>query len=280
MSHQSKLGAVGALLFCLVAGTAVAGPHEFVTFVTRLGGDPETAQPYIDKFLGYLEAETKWTKGSTKGSFITTQKEAQAYINSARPGLGMMEPQLFLELRKKEGLEPLVQVESEDLNTPRLSLVVKDPSYKTLADLKGKRLWTTLADSPQYLSRVVLDGKVDAAKHFQLKQIGQAMKGARAVLRGEADAALLDPGQLDAAKKLEGGSALHSAYDSPPLPPLVVVTFDKALKPNERKTLVQVLLDMCGTVKGGEVCKEMHISKFAPVNSTLLGAAEKRYDQP
>ena len=52
------------------------------------------------------------------------------------------------------------------------------------------------------------------------------------------------------------------------------------MKPDERKKLVKVLLDMCGTPKGGEVCKEMHISKFAPINAPAFVEAQKRYEQP
>lgn len=260
---------------------ALAGPRNFVSFVTRLGGDPEAAQPYIAKFLDTLEGPAGWPKGSTKGNFVTTRKEALAYIESSKPGLGMMEPQLYLELRKSHDLTPIAQVVSPDLASERLHLVVKDPAIQDLAGLKGKRLVTTLADAPQYLSRVVLAGKVDARQHFQtIKGVGQAMKGARAVLRGEADATLLDDEQLAAAQKLEGGAALRSVHDSPALPPLVVVVFGKALKPEEQKKLSKVLTEMCGTPKGGEVCKEMHITKFAPVSSPALADAQKRFEQP
>lgn len=271
---------LGLLAFSVQGAQALAGPRDFVSFVTRLGGDPEAAQPYIAKFLDYLEGPAGWPKGSTKGSFLTTRKEALAYIESSKPGLGMMEPQLYLELRKTHALTPIAQVVSPDLASERLHLVVKDPAIKDLADLKGKRLHTTLADAPQYLSRVVLSGKVDAAQHFQIKGVGQAMKGARALLRGEADATLLDDEQLAAARKLEGGAALRSIHDSPALPPLLVVVFGKALKPEEQKKLSKVLTEMCGTPKGGEVCKEMHITKFAPVSSPALADAQKRYEQP
>ena len=53
-------------------------------------------------------------------------------------------------------------------------------------------------------SNVVFDGKGAAETRFQLKQVGVVTKGIRAVIRGEADATLVDPDQLVEAKKMEG----------------------------------------------------------------------------
>jgi ABC-type phosphate/phosphonate transport system substrate-binding protein len=284
MRLTRKLGpasgfALAAALCLGAVRPAAAGPRDFAIFVTRLGGDADAAQPYIIKFLAFLEEATGWPKGSSKGSFLPTRKEALAYIDGQKPGMGILEPSLYLELRKAHGLEPIVQVISKDLISERLHLVVKDPAIRTLGELKGKRLWTTLGDDPAYLAKVVLDGRVKA-DHFQLRAVGQAMKGVRGVLRGEADATLVDDEQLEAAKKMEGGAALRSIYDSQPLPPMPVVVFGQSMKPDERKKLSKVLLEMCGTPKGGEVCREMHITKFAPVNGAALLGAQKRYEQP
>ncbi len=267
--------AAGAAVLCCTETSAKAGPHDFVIYVTRLGGDPESAQPYIDKFVTYLQAEVGWPKGSAKGAFVDSKKEALAFINQQKPGLGVIEPALYLELRKEQGLEPVAQVLSADLVTEKLHLLVKDPAVRAPMDLSGKTISTLLSDFPEYLSRIVFAGKMP----FAFKHVGQAMKGVRAVLRDESDGTLLDDGQMEAAKKLEGGAALHSVYDASSLPPLPVVAFGKVLKPDERKKLVKVLLDMCGTPKGGEVCKDMHIRKFAPVNTAAFVEAQRRYDQ-
>lgn len=283
MRRNGTLGIVSG--FALAATTlaaarpAAAGPRDFAIFVTRLGGDAEAAQPYITKFLASLEEAMNWPKGSAKGAFLPTRKEALAYIEAQKPGIAILEPSLYLELRKAQALAPIVQVDSQDLVSQKLHVVVKDPALKTLADLKGKRLWTTLGDDPTYLTRVVLNGAVKP-DHFQLKAVGQAMKAVRGVLRGEADAAIVDDEQLAAAQKMEGGAGLRSIQASPALPPMPVVTFGKNVNPADRQLLSKVLVAMCGTPKGGEVCKEMHISKFAPVSTKDLVAAQRRYEQP
>jgi ABC-type phosphate/phosphonate transport system substrate-binding protein len=264
----------------LQPAVALAGPKDFVIYTTRLGGDAEQAKPYIDKFAAYLDKTTGWAAGSAKGVFLPSRKEVLAALPTQKPGFGVLEPSLFLSQQKADGLQVLAQVESTDLNTPKLHVLVKNPAIKTLADLDGKKLWTQLADAPQYLNNVVLDGKGDAATRFQLKQIGVATKGIRAVIRGEADATLVDDEQLAEAKKMEGGADLKTVYTSPALPPLLVVSFGTSLSAADRQSLTKALLGMCATATGKDICKEMHITRFAPAAAALLTTTQKRYGQP
>lgn len=257
---------------------AHAGPKDFAIYATRLGGDSAAAAPYIAKFNAYVEEALKWPKGSLKGVFFDNKREVTGYIKSTRPGLGVLEPQLYFELRAAEKLVPLAQLESKDIVSPKLHVVVKDPALTSLDGLKGKKLWTLLAESPVYLSKVVLAGKVDATTHFSLKRIGTAGKGVRAVLLGSADATVLDDDQLSEAKKMQGGAKLRSIYVSPALPPLPLVAFGTSLPAKDVKALVGVLLKMCSSQKGGPICKDMRITRFAPVNAALFKDAQKRYE--
>jgi hypothetical protein len=256
-----------ATALLLAAAVATAAPRDVAVCVTRLGGDSAAAQPFIDKFLRFLEAATGWPAASAQGSFLLTKKEALDFVASAKPGIGILDPQLFFELRKNLHLTPLLQVESADLVSPRLHVVVKNPAFRGLADLRGKRLWTTLADCPQYLSRVVLDGRVNAGEHFLLKQVGQALKGVRGVLRGDCDATILDDEQLAKAREIAGGKELRVVHTSPALPPIAVAA------------LTTALVAMCDSAPGGPICAEMHIGKFAPVNTALFADTQQRYGE-
>lgn len=270
-------GLGAALLLQTAAG--LAGPKDFAVYSTRLGGDSAQAQPYVDKLAQHLQSTTAWPQGSVKGLFFVSKKDVLAGLDQQKPGFAFVEPQLYFELMGQKP-EVLAAVESAELNTAKLNVVVKDPAYKSLADLKGKKLWTTLADWPRYLGNVILDGKGPADKSFELKQIGAVTKGARAVLRGEADATLLDDQQLEEMKKLEGGAALRTIYSSRKLPTLLVVALGTGLTPAERKALTKALLAMCGTPKGGEVCKEMRITQFVNVDMPTIKAAKEAYDKP
>ncbi len=271
--------ALRGLGLCLGLGLSVAqaGPSDFAIYTLRLGGEPESAQPYIDRMAAEIEKAAGWAKGSAKGRFLTSRKEVQSFLDAQKPGFGILEPWLYFELRQSQKLELLVQVDSADLNSPKLHVVVKDPAWKTLADLKDKKLWTHLADSPTYLSQVVLDGKQAAQTHFQLKQVGSAIKAARAVLRGEADAALLDDEQLAMAQKLEGGAALRALYSSTPQPSVAVVAFGATLPADKQTVLRKALLNLCAGA-GAATCKEMHISKFVAPDNKLFQEAQRRFD--
>jgi ABC-type phosphate/phosphonate transport system substrate-binding protein len=264
----------------LVPRSAAAGPKDFAIFTPGMGGDPETARPYIEKFAQFLDKALGWPPGSAKGTFYVGRKEALSGVASQKPGFGVLEPSLYLELRKGQKAEVLAQVDSPDLNSQHLYVVAKNPAYKSLPDLAGKKLWTTLADSGRYLSNVVLDGKGPAETRFALKQVGIYTKAVRAVLRGEADATVLNDQQLAEAKKMEGGAELRVVYQAPPLPALVVVTLDGGLPGGEAQKLTRVLLQMCGEPAGSEICKQMHIEKFIAANAAVLSAAQKRYEQP
>ncbi|HMU40708.1 MAG TPA: PhnD/SsuA/transferrin family substrate-binding protein [Pseudomonadota bacterium] len=256
-----------------------ATPHDFTIYAIRMGGDATAAKPYVDRFARHLETALGLAEKSANGAFFVSRKEALVAIEQQKPGWAVVEPSLYFELRKQHKVAVLAQVASSDLNTPQIVVVAKDPAFRTLADLNGKRVFTQLADAGKYLSNVVLDGKGAAETRFQLKPVGAIMKGVRAVLRGDADAMLLDPEQLVEAKKLEGGDALRTVYTSEALPGLLVVAFP-SLPLADQKKLGQTLLGLCQTPTGGPVCKEMRIQKFEQANAALLQNTEKRYEKP
>jgi ABC-type phosphate/phosphonate transport system substrate-binding protein len=266
-----------ALAMLLATEVAYSRPRDVAIHVTRLGGNTTLAQPYVDSFLRYVESATGWTPYSMTGSFQISKTGAIAYVAKAKPGIGIIEPPLYFENRHAWQLQPILQTESKKLVSDRLHVVVKDPAIRVLTDLKGKRLWTTLAEHPKYLSRIVLNGQADAAGLFILRRVDSAMKGARSVLRGDCEATILDDEQLTKAKKIQGGRNLRVIYDSPPLPALPVVAFGTVLSAQERAMLTKVLLEMCGSSKGAGICKKMRIGRFAPLDTALFADLQKRY---
>jgi hypothetical protein len=260
----------------LAAPAALAGPRDIAIHVTRIGGDGASAQPFVDRFLRVVEKAVGWPAASMKGAFLASRKEAQAYVDGSKPGIGIVDPPLYFEQRAAWNLVAIGQIESKELVSPRLNVVVKDPALKTLADLKGKRLWTPLADFPRYLSKVVLDGALDASA-VNLKPVGQALKGVRGVLRGDCDATILDDDQLASAKQISGGADLRVIHASKPLPAPPVVLFGTTLPAADRDALLKALGGVCATPEGAAVCTEMHIGRFAPLDKAVLEDARKRF---
>jgi ABC-type phosphate/phosphonate transport system substrate-binding protein len=240
-----------------------------------MGGDSATAQPFIERFLRYLEGELGWPAASIKGSFLSTRREATTFVTGTQPGIGMLDPQLYFEMRKDWNLQPILQVESADLYSKKLNVVVKDPAISGLSGLAGRKLWTTLADYPKYLGKVVLDGKVDPST-ITLKHIGQALKGVRGVLRGDCDATVLDNDQLAKAREIPGAQDLRVIHSSAALPPIPVVVFGTGLSGADKDALAKALLAMCGSAKGAPICKEMFIGRFKALDKAAFGDAEKK----
>jgi hypothetical protein len=270
---------LGAALL-LAALSASAAPHTFVVYIARLGGDTGTAKPFVDKFAAHLEKVMGWKKGSCAGEFFADRQDALKFIKDKHPGFGLLEPPLYFELQKPDSLVLVAQIKSAELVSPKLHVVVKDPSkLGTLGALRGKILTTTLAASPRYLSKVVFDGKVDAEKHFKLKRVGTALKGVRMVLAGAADATLIDDEQLAAARKMQGGQVLRSIHESPELPPLPVAVFSKVMKADEQKSLEKKLPKICQG-EGAQICKDMHLPGIQAKNAALFAPTQQRFDKP
>jgi ABC-type phosphate/phosphonate transport system substrate-binding protein len=159
-------------------------------------------------------------------------------------------------------------------------VVVKDATAKGLEDLKGKRLASNHLQNMRFVERVIFEGKIDPEKFFVVQPTTSPVKPFKQVDRGEADAALVDDSQLEHMKTLPFGASLRVVYSSPPMPPFPLVAFTKNTTPAEREAVRKVLLRMCGSPDGKEVCKSLTIDHFQPVDPAAFKAATTRYCKP
>jgi ABC-type phosphate/phosphonate transport system substrate-binding protein len=263
------------LLFCT---GAVAGEHDFLAEHAGAGANEKNAQPYIDQLLRQVETLAGWPANSAKGVWVDDEKGAEKAIAELKPGYAILDPEVFLSLRKKNGLEPIAIVRGATFNKGHYSLVVKNAALKSLADLKGKKVSSNHFASPRYINRVAFDGKIDVEKDFVIDKAIAPSKPLRQVVSGAADAALIDDEQLAKMKDLDGGDQLKAIWTSPALPPTPVVAFEKATQPADRKKMAATLEKLCGDPKGKPICESMFIDKFAPVETAAFTAAQKKYD--
>jgi ABC-type phosphate/phosphonate transport system substrate-binding protein len=266
-------------LICLilgVAGTALAGPRDFVVEHAGVGATTEQAAPYIDQFLKYTQEKLSWA--DLKGQFFAEpDDEFKKYVETQKPGFAMIDPDQYLELAKKEQLTLLATVYGKNQSLGHLHLAAKDPALKTLEATKGKSLVSTHLQSEKFLAKVVFDGKIDPSKHFsKLEPKGSVLKVAKAVHNGEADLALLSDEEVEWLK----GSPYNDVkvvWSSGALPPMSVSAFGKNAKPADREAFAKMLLGMCTDPKGAEVCKNLDITKFGPPDKAAYDAAMKKY---
>jgi ABC-type phosphate/phosphonate transport system substrate-binding protein len=265
----------------LVCSSAVsfAGPKDFVVERSGVGGSTEEAVPYLAAFLRYAESKLGWPANSANAQFFAEADPALAYITEKQPAFGMLDPELWLTRRTKDDLEVIATVEGKSGAADHYSVVVKDPAFKTLADLKGKKLSSNHLQSPMFVSKVAFDGKIDISKHFVLQPTASPLKGLKAVDRGEADATLLDDAQLANMKSLPFAADLRVIFTSAALPPMPMVVFKKNSTPKDIAAVKQMLLGMCADPAGAKVCTSLQIGKFAPPNKMAYDQATKRYDK-
>lgn len=262
----------------LFSATGYAAEHDFIAEHAGAGATAQVAQPHIDAFLRQLETASGWPAKSSKGVWADDEQAMEKGITEMKPGFAIMDPEVYLALRKKNALEPIASIRGATFNKGHYNLVVKNAAFKTLANLKGKKVISNHVASPRYINKVAFDGKVDVEKNFVLEKAVSPLKPLRQVLSGDADAALIDDEQLARMKDLDGGDALKVIWKSAALPPTPVVAFEKLTTPADRKKVADALQKMCADPKGKPICDEMSVDKFAPVDKTAFVDAAKKYD--
>jgi hypothetical protein len=276
--HLSVTVAAALASVTLVAPSAHAGATDVVVESASSGGTSENSKPYLDMFVAYAQKHLKGWQPIT-AVFFEDRKEADKAIVDKKPGFAMLDVDLFLELRKREELVVLASVEGPSLTLGHLHVVVKDPTIKTLDDLKGKIIVSNHLKSARFLSKVVFDGKYDAATAFKLQPAIGPMKGLKAVDRGEAAATIVDDAQLANMKSQPYGQGLRTIFSSAALPTTPFVALGKNSKPEERIAMEKMVQGMCSDKAGAEVCKAFQITKFEKPNAAVYNEAIKRFDR-
>lgn len=261
-----------------------AGPHDFVVEHAGAGGDQETAQPYIDAFLRYIEDTAGWTKNTATGVFAPTPEEAIAAVEKKKPGFGMFDPDLFLAKRKAWDLEVIATVEGTRQTSEKMVIVAKDAALKTLDQLKGKRLASTHFQSMKFLDKMIFDGKIETATFF--KPAGEKfsselsiVKAIRKVNDGKADAAMMTESEWKS-QQAGLGKELHVVFTSAhELPPTPVVAFGKSVTAKDREAFTKAIVGMDKSAKGQPVLQQLDIRKFAAPDKAAYDDAIKRYEK-
>lgn len=271
------LGLVGSLALPAVSH---AGPRDFVVFAPGMGASEAEAKPYLDTFFAYLEKELHWPAKSGHGSYLDDEKAVGQFIAKEGPGYALVPPSYYLQLACKKApvtlLASIVGL-TDTTGSGRYHVVVKDPQYKSLGDLKGKRIASNHFQDTRFISAVVLGGKFDAEKDFVLAPTNSPIKPFKEVDRGQADAALVDDAQLQHMGSLPFGKSLKVVYSSEALPPFPVVAFNSVVSASERAAVGKALVGMCQSEDGGKVCKSLQITRFAPVAASAYQHAIKQY---
>ena len=262
------------LFLTLLPATAAA--HALAICYPAGPGSTAQARPVLDKFLRHMERTGGMTAGSMSGEYHNTLPGCLAYIKQAKPLFGVFDLATFLAQQKQLKLTPLACMGSA--TGQRYHLLVRKGSYKDIASLKGKTLYVTLSDTT-FVSKVVLGGKVDAARHFKIKQSRRPLKGIRKVARGKADATLVDDMAWRHLKELKLPAELVRIHSSPGMPGLTFAVLGTAkANPAAVKKLTRALPRLCSG-DGRKMCKTVQATTITRVTPAAYRDFARQYAQ-
>jgi hypothetical protein len=254
---------------------AVASAEALV--ICHVGGPGSTAQakPVLDKFLRHVEQAGGLAAGSMTGEYHTTLAGCLAYIKSNKPLFGVFDLATYLAQQRELKLKPLACMGKP--RSQRYHLLVRKGSYKDLAALKGKTLISSHVGDLAFVSKVIFDGKIDAASHFNVASTRLPLKGIRKVARNKADATLVDSLAYEHLGELKLPATLESIYASPGLPGLTLAVLGVAKQSGVVQKMTRALPRLC-TGEGKSMCKTFQVTAFTKVTPAGYRALERKYN--
>jgi hypothetical protein len=219
------VAALAAALGLAVAPALAAAPsaHAFVVLREYGSGTPSRAQPYLDQLLAVVGKQNQWPKVS--GRYFAERAPALDYVHQEKPDFGIFSLSAFLSLKSSLSLSVVGEVVSPKAGGTKYYVVSKHAS--ALDGCKSHLLATTFGGDAPFIERVVAHGAFKLAD-FTLVGAHRPLEPLKQVLRDEAECALIDDAQLEAAHHIEQGDALKPVWQSAELPGMAVVSFARA----------------------------------------------------
>jgi hypothetical protein len=247
--RPSRLALVATLAAAAVAvpwGAAAAAPEEGASvqavnlLVFRQGGagSASTAQKYVDQVMTTIGTLTGW---QISGKYVTTRSQADAYIAESSPKFGIVSLSAFLPMASKYKLRATGKAKVKGGGGGQYFIVSKNQF--DLEGCKGKTLASDHADDAKFVDNVVFAKKMSLGD-FQLQKTKRSLQTVKAVIRDEAECALVDDAQVADLGHVEGGASLRAVWSSEAFPGLVVVDFAAASK-DESKVFAKSLPKVC-----------------------------------
>ena len=267
----------------LAAAMAWAAPTPGRTFVVVMPSGPKdikTVAPYLNTFLDYLEKHEGVATGTYNAYYHSTLAKGESALLKKSPGFAMLSLGIYLKHRDALKMKVIAGLEIDGKRTAVYHLVslAADMKGRTMADLAGKRLVWSRFDDTTFVNRVLLEGK-GFDGHFTEVAVAAPVQAVRALLKGEADLALLKDDELAAAKKIPGAEKLVVVYSPKPVPYPPVVAMEGVASAADIKGITAALRGMCADKagKGAAICADFDISRFAPATAADYASLAKRY---
>ena len=268
--------------FLSVATGEEAGKNEKINLVIVFPGGPgdnKEIQRAIEKLDETIAAAAGFAAEQLRVEYFNDGDKALAHLRKNPDSFVMGSLGFFLSNRDRLQLLPLARIEQAGGRNEHYYLIVKKGEYKTAADLKGKTVsGNTLYESGAFLSKIVFDGRFDAASHFRLEPTSRPLRAIRRLLKGETDAVLLDESQYRSLERLPLFQEIGVVYTSPRLPELGLMMTDTPRSRSRKDRLLSAFTGLNRTEEGAEVLSGFGLEGFEEVAPETFDGVIKKFE--
>lgn len=284
MKHER----VERMALLVAVGGLLAGPFVSVSVRARPRAErkllvcytvsnvrPRQARKAVQKMVRVIGRLAGFEPESWASEFVVSQAGCVKGLEGGGFQLAFPTLGAYLRLADKLKLRPIAVPVISQNTTDVYRILVKKDNPAGLDGLKGETLGGTVIDDPEFLTRVVFAGRIDAEKHFRLKPSKRALKAIRDVVRGRLGAVMVNRQQYQALEKLRVYGDLAVAYQSRPIPMMGVVSVGDGLTPDENQAMLKALKKFCGDEEGKEFCALFGIERFEEASPRQYKDARK-----
>jgi ABC-type amino acid transport substrate-binding protein len=258
---------------------ATAKPETIVVCYPGGPVNAKDANAAMSSMLRVVERVGQWQQNSFDSLFTSKTDECRKQMDEKNPKFAISSLGLYLELRGKHNLLPVVQPRIKGSTTERYRVMAEKGKYKSLDDLKGKTLGGTPLAEEEFIGKIVFAGKYDPARFFVLKTSNQAIRALRYLDKGELDAVILNEQQFSGLASLQMKKPLEAVFVSDEIPLMGVVANGTTTTAEERARFGKALEGMCSDSEGKKLCELFGVESFATVDAAMFEPMVKLWSE-
>lgn len=263
-------------LFVLAAAPAAAAEKPVRFLICQPGGPdlrPEQ-QAVVNSLYRYLEKKTGLAEGRIQGTYTN---DRDTCIAEVKKGPAVLFPSLpiFLDFEKPHRLRPVAMLKIGGKVEDHFYLLASKKTKFGVGELAGKTITGTHLGSERFVRDVVVEG--EAGKTVKLVPQRLGLRAIRNVIKGKADAVLLDGSQYRALAGTRYEKKLRVLHAAGPLPTPPVSILDGKAPAGFAKALAAALFAMRSDATGRDVLEMFDIEGFAAPAPKAYASLQARF---
>ena len=273
---RASLAALAAVVCCATSAQAA----EPIQFLICQPGGPDLSREQtavMDGLFRYLEREMKLDEGRFEGRYTNSTDGCDKALKD-KPAVIFPSVPIFVEQRRALDLVPVAQLRINGQARDYFYVMVSADADLVLSDLVGKTVMGTHLDSPRFLSDAVFGGQLKADQ-LKLKPVKRALRAIRRVVRGRADAVVLDGAQYRALAGSRYVEKLKLLHTSPLLPTPPVTVVPSRVDADFGPRLGRALVGMAKDPEGKKVLETFQIEGFESTSLQQWAKLEARLNR-